>query len=327
VLGSAKLSVDFCIFLAFAKTTKGNAMKKLLCLVVFIVLAPLWPVAVFGADPEPPTIPNPIEGWGLYVKHTGDPITVAWDANIEPEVTGYEVVAYNMEAQQFVIRGTTPQSASPSLTVIPARYGHHIFYVRAVNNNAADDTLKYSPWANSIDAQFTQNGKLFWVYAYIAPPAQLEIEGHKSMQSVLSFEAEAGQIVAPMAIENDISASGGQFIFVPGKGSNAPRTGSATFIFTVTQPGQYVLRGNTLAPSGSEDSFYLTVDGGTEHLWDVSQSTQWQTDTVSDRGTAVLPDAEFDPLILDLTAGEHTIVFLNREDGTKLDTIRLERLQ
>lgn len=147
-------------------------MKKL----IFIVLTLLWTFAALGADPVPPTIPDPVEGWGLYVKHTGDPITIAWDRNTEPNVTGYELVAYNMEAQSFLIRGSVPQRDNPSLTITPARYGHYIFYVRAVDENAADETMQYSTWANSIDAQYTQDGRLFWVYAYIAPPTDPVIE-------------------------------------------------------------------------------------------------------------------------------------------------------
>lgn len=300
-------------------------MKKLVCFTVFIVLALLWTVAVFGADPEPPTIPNPVEGWGLYVKHTGDPITVAWDANIEPNVTGYEMVVYNMESQSFIIRGTTPQHASPSLTVTPTRYGHHIFYVRAVDDNALDEANKYSVWANSIDAQYTLDGKLFWVYAYIAPPTQLEIDGHESAQPVLSFEAEDGQIVAPMVVGSDANASNGQFVSVPGS-SQQGGNGSATFVFTVTEAGDYVILAETIAPSASQDSFFIDYNG-VQYLWDVAVSTTWITDTASDRGNADIGSPETDPLVFTLTAGEHTITLRERESGTQLDRVRLERLQ
>lgn len=292
---------------------------------VFVVLALLWTVAAFGADPEPPTIPNPVEGWGLYVQHTGDPLTVAWDANSETNVTGYEMVVYNMESQSFIIRGTTPQAASPSLTVTPTRYGHHIFYVRSVDDNAADETNKYSVWANSIDAQFTQDGKMFWVYAYIAPPTQLEIEGHESTQPVLSFEAEDGQIVAPMVIGNDANASGGQFVSVPGSSSQGGN-GTVTFVFTVTEPGDYVLRAETIAPSGSQDSFFIDYNGN-EYLWDTIISTTWETRTARDRGTGEIDAPDTDPLVFTLTAGEHTITIRERESGTQIDTIRLEKLQ
>lgn len=90
--------------------------------------------------------------------------------------------------------------------------------------------------------------------------------------------------------------------------------GKVEFTFDVTTSGQYVVWGYAQALSGTEDSFYVSMDDGAEATWDVAISTGWVWDKVNSRDVA-------DPLIFNLSTGTHKITIRDREDGTKLDKI------
>jgi RHS repeat-associated protein len=64
------------------------------------------------------------------------------------------------------------------------------------------------------------------------------------------------------------------------------------------------------------------VDGNPVHgyLWDALQNTSYALDYVNDRDTAA------DPLELSLGVGNHTVVVYQRDDGTRLDKLELERV-
>ena len=95
---------------------------------------------------------------------------------------------------------------------------------------------------------------------------------------------------------------------------------SATFCLTVRQDGVYRLNGRAYAPSSSSDSFFVQVDGGDTHTWFVAQSQRYRNDLVND----YLND---DPVEMYLTAGDHIVTVYAREDGTRLDRMRFERVR
>ena len=68
------------------------------------------------------------------------------------------------------------------------------------------------------------------------------------------------------------------------------------------------------APNGDDDSFYVSMDGGADSLWDTTISSSWVWNRVSHRNGS-------DPVVYNLSAGNHTLVIKQREDGTKLDEI------
>jgi hypothetical protein len=125
------------------------------------------------------------------------------------------------------------------------------------------------------------------------------------------FEAENGSIGTPMRIAADNDASGGDYIYVP---NGAGSQGYAQYTFSVPESGSYVVWGRVLATNDNDDSFFVSIDGGTPSLWDTQRSNYWLWDRVSMRGGA-------DPVVYYLNSGEHTILIEQREDGTKLDKI------
>ena len=83
--------------------------------------------------------------------------------------------------------------------------------------------------------------------------------------------------------------------------------------------GTYRIKGAVYAPSGSDDSFWVKVNGSPAggYLWDVLQNTSYQQDYVNDRNGA-------DPVEVSLNSGVNTVAVYLREDGTRLETLELE---
>jgi hypothetical protein len=75
-----------------------------------------------------------------------------------------------------------------------------------------------------------------------------------------------------------------------------------------------VVWGRVQAPSGADDSFWVSVGGGPFVRWDTTISAAWVWDQVNGNGIG-------DPLLFTLPAGTHTLVIKQREDGARLDRL------
>jgi hypothetical protein len=131
------------------------------------------------------------------------------------------------------------------------------------------------------------------------------------------LEAEAGRLGAPMAIDGDGSASAGMAIGVPNGTGNfsSPDSlaGYAEYRFEIQTPGNYVVWGRVMAPSGKDDSFFAAMDSGAFVRWNTQRGSQWTWDEIR--------TSNQDPLLFNLEQGEHTLYIMQREDGTYLDKI------
>ncbi len=102
--------------------------------------------------------------------------------------------------------------------------------------------------------------------------------------------------------------------------------GTATFKFTPTQGGLYILWARAHAFSGHHNSCWVKVNGSEWFLWDVRKGPGFNWDFVSHRGpTGVAPlVAEADPLVFHMEAGvEQTVIVRGREPYVRLDQFRI----
>ncbi len=133
------------------------------------------------------------------------------------------------------------------------------------------------------------------------------------------LEAEAGTIRAPMRIQADPNASGGNFVFAPNNNNNtlpagAANAGSLEFAVNVQIPGTYKIWARVMAPNQNDRSFHVSVDGAASTPWIIPISNAWSWDAVSaDNGAR--------DLTFNFAAGRHTIRFSQRQDGTRIDQI------
>ena len=136
------------------------------------------------------------------------------------------------------------------------------------------------------------------------------------------MEVEQAALTGSIETEQDEHASGGRFIvFEQGRGSEP--SGSATFAFEVDVPGRYVVWGRVLAPDGAANSFYVSLDGGEEVIWDAprrlgSLAGRWGWIPLNARD---YNGRRVDPLLLDLQPGHHVLRLRTREPGVALDGI------
>ena len=186
----------------------------------------------------------------------------------------------------------------------------------AVALNAATGSFTYTPNANSTgtdtfsfkanDGKADSNVATFTV----------TINAHVSVR----FEAETGVLTAPMVQASDTTASGSKYVYVPnGKGSITnplAAGGQAAYSFTVPAAGNYRVWARVLAASTADNSFFVSLDYAPSIAWHTALAgkTNWAWDIVADQN-----DAE--PSSFALTAGTHTLIIKQMEDGAKIDAI------
>ncbi len=132
-------------------------------------------------------------------------------------------------------------------------------------------------------------------------------------------EAESAALTPPMQVVSDASAVGGAYVAVaPGNNSMtaAPAAGRAAFPFTLAAPGTFRIWGRVIAPTTSDDSFWLIMDGRTPILWnDITPGSTWHWAAARDSNHS-------NQLVqLSLAAGDHVLQVAYREDGAKLDRL------
>jgi hypothetical protein len=156
-----------------------------------------------------------------------------------------------------------------------------------------------------------------WLFEEVTPGSA----GH------IWIEAEsAGTMSDPMQVLSDSTASGGQYIAVaPGNssGNNPPTAGVATYDFDV-QAGVYTIIGRTIAPSGTDDSFWARIEGATTQTqtnnnisgwfkWSIVHSNDWSWTPARSM------DDDYETVYFTMDAGTYTLEIAYREDGALLD--------
>ncbi len=138
-----------------------------------------------------------------------------------------------------------------------------------------------------------------------------------------------GTAATDAIVSDGFELDGDGFITVPnGSGSHGSATTgpSATFTFSVLEPGQFTMLGTTIAPNGNDDSFWVrtSLDGfATAYLWDVPQSRTPRQTYVSNRGISGYGGPA---IVLDLPVSpSFTVIVSAREDGTSIRDLTFER--
>jgi hypothetical protein len=107
-----------------------------------------------------------------------------------------------------------------------------------------------------------------------------------------------------MAVRTDSKAQGGRYV-VQASGS---AVGRDAVTVTVPAPGRYALALRVITPDGSSDSVLFGVDAGSSAAWSLGTHKSWTWVTGP---------------TLTLTAGRHAVVVSKRENGARIDALRL----
>jgi hypothetical protein len=135
-----------------------------------------------------------------------------------------------------------------------------------------------------------------------------------------TFQASAGALTAPFVVTNGYVCQ-----FVDTENADG---GRAVFSFTTITAGVYVVSAVINAPNGSQNSFYVTMDGTQPSepytVWDVPITSGFQTQTVAWRGNGTWDADQFVPKAFALSAGAHSLVIVGREPNTQLQSIQIQ---
>ena len=102
--------------------------------------------------------------------------------------------------------------------------------------------------------------------------------------------------------------------------------GIATFEFSITNAGDYVVHGVANATSEESNSFFLNIDADPEDplsIWDIEVTTGFEERVVNWRGTGASGSDEFDPKVFKLTAGNHKLIVYGREPDAQLKSLTI----
>lgn len=129
---------------------------------------------------------------------------------------------------------------------------------------------------------------------------------------------DAETIVDPLKVSNSESASKGRYIYSQNDTGNqsAAHSVMARYRVSISLPGIYFLWGRVKSSDEKNNSFFVKMDNGLDHLWDVEPGDYWHWDKINDRRFS-------DPVMFNLSSGTHTINIKLGEDGTELDKLLL----
>ena len=137
----------------------------------------------------------------------------------------------------------------------------------------------------------------------------------------LEWQAESGLVRGVMQRGKDDV----DYVWAPGEpGQRGGGAGSASWKFEVAEAGTYYLAGRVIAPTPDDDSFYLLLRAGDREIlprsyWPLRTTAEWQWQPVHLDGTADGPTA------IELPAGEVELILQVRENGAKVDALKLVR--
>ena len=136
----------------------------------------------------------------------------------------------------------------------------------------------------------------------------------------LPAAAESATLAAPMLLERDLwFDSRQQYI-----GTSLDNQGTATFTVQLPAAGTFRIWCRILSPFNYRDSFYVSVNGGPEEVYDTAGQNNWvnawQWTPVSYR-EGVYPNHIVWPRSFNLAAGTHNITIRGRESFTRLNRL------
>ena len=175
----------------------------------------------------------------------------------------------------------------------------------------ADESSVYGTDPYSVDS----DGDGLWDGQEVSDGTDPTSADIQSGYAKIWIEAEDGDLSLPMQIMDDPDASSGTYVEVPNGQGNASRAsldaGYAQYTFDVPVDGDYVIWCRVLAPTGKDDSFFVSIDQQQAGKWYLSVSETWTWQKLKNKGSKIHY----------FTSDSHTLTVYQREDGTRIDRI------
>ncbi|MEP3210725.1 MAG: BspA family leucine-rich repeat surface protein [Maribacter sp.] len=135
------------------------------------------------------------------------------------------------------------------------------------------------------------------------------------------LEAECAIVGDNWSVVNDADASGGQYLLPPAGFNSFPTSDAksiVSFNVPITEAGIYSIFVLLNAPTSSNDSFWIRINGNGWLRWNnIPKSTEFEWNQIHDREIVSAP------LTFDLEIGVNTVEFGHRETSVGLDKIHV----
>lgn len=183
--------------------------------------------------------------------------------------------------------------------------------------------LRHSAWLASLQPRSTYSFRIHAEDAdgnpCVSPDYQLTTPAPTiGSKFYLPVALASGVITPPMILSEDPLATDGTFLTSPLDGQ-----GTVTVPFQIPAAGDYFIWARSLFPEVSRNSFFLSVDGGEEFLYDGTEAlcgSSWtwsKVNEASDHDTTLpLP-----PYLLPLVPGAHQLIIRANEAFAGLDRV------
>jgi chitodextrinase len=217
-------------------------------------------------------------------------ITLAWDPDADNAVVGYRLYE-GVVSQTYTNRidaGTTT-TVTVSNLVWGATY---YFAVTAYDTNGQESAL-------SDEISFT-----------VPFPSD----------TTLTFTADSGTFTDPFTDNNGTLSQSVTTGVIDG--------GRAVYNFNITNAGNYLVTAEVIAPSLSENTFYVNIDAEPTDplmIWDIPVCATSTSQTVSWRGNGSGDPAsdQYSPKVFTLSVGPHQLIILGQDANATLGTITI----
>lgn len=202
--------------------------------------------------------------------------------------------------------------------------------VGSVDANLSNSTVSSTDWSvitlgladDSYVAQVTAvdsagNISTLATRSFVVESVTDEPDDEPTPPTALYQEAESAFLSGGMAAMSDSVASNGSVVSVPdGAQSSDTSLDYVEFTVNIDVAGDYRILAGVRGPTGSKNSFFVQMDGGTQYRWDLPRDNVLTDVLVSGRGVGVLTFA--------LDAGIHTFRASYREEDSQLDYVSFQ---
>jgi hypothetical protein len=283
-------------------------------------------------DTTPPSVPANLNA--VVVPPTQ--INLSWNASVDPTVSGQitsGISEYLLERCAGISCTNFVQIATLTLTsyndanlIENTTYRYRLRAEDAVGNISDYSTIVFATTEVTTELDSDQDGIPDTKDQCPNTPPGTEVDSTgcsiqppSDRETILIYvEAESGTLTLPMSIKYDVSASNSSYI-----SSDTKNTGSASYTFSVANAGTYYLWARVKAPFSNADSFFVSIDNGTEDIYDTAEgvwSDKWQWTQVNGRHNTNIP-LTLNPRTFALSPGTHILTFRAREPNSTLDCI------
>jgi hypothetical protein len=218
--------------------------------------------------------------------------------------------------------------ATISLAASVTANGHTISQVQFYNGATLLGTATATPytfsWPNVSAGTYGLSAKLVYDSgsSTVSAAANITVAAARP-NSGLTFAADSGSFSGPFVDSNGMLSQS--------VSTDVTSGGQAVYTFDIAHTGNYEVSAMVIAPSLSQNSFYVNIDSAPTDplmIWDVPVCTNLTSLPVSWRGSGTGDPAssQYSPKVFSLSAGTHQLFIIGREANTTLGAISITAL-